>query len=1636
MRNYKNILNTIMPRVVFIFLIFLGTKLYAQPPACTQTITSGSNTYVVNSGETYCFPEGTSYNGTITVNPGGNILICESDFYGSVTVYGYLWQTSGVTVYGSYFYAGQGISTDAANCCAALSPGSIGSDQTICSGATPSALTNSSSATGGNGSFSYQWQISTTSAAAGFSDISGATSATYSPGALTQDTWYRRKVTSCSGSSTQYTSAIKITITALPTVTGSTGGSRCGTGTVSISASASAGSIEWFTASSGGVSIGSSSSGANWTTPSISSTTTYYAEAVSGTCRSASRTAVTATVNANPTANAGAALSSICQSGTSAAMGGSVGGSATGGTWSGGAGSWTNANNPSTATYTAGAGESGSITLTLTTSGGSCGTTTATKNITVNANPTANAGGALSAICQSSTSAAMGGSVGGGATGGTWSGGAGSWTNASNPSTATYTAGAGESGSITLTLTTSGGSCGTTTATKNITVNANATVNVGGALSAICQSGTSAAMGGSVGGSATGGTWSGGAGSWTNASNPSTATYTASAGESGTITLTLTTSGGSCGTSSTKTITVNANPTVDAGGALSAICQSSTSAAMGGSVGGGATGGTWSGGAGSWTNASNPSTATYTAGAGESGSITLTLTTSGGSCGTTTATKNITVNPSATVNVGGALAAICQGGTSAAMGGSVGGSATGGTWSGGAGSWTNANNPSTATYTASAGESGTITLTLTTSGGSCGTSSTKTITVNATSVGGTISSDASVCSGSNGATLTLSGNTGTVTKWQYSTDNWTTPVDISNTTTSQAYLNLTATTKYRAVVQSGVCSAANSSDVTITVQANRTVGAASTASQTVCYNTAITNITHATTDVTGITSSTGLPTGISASYNANVITISGTPTQSGTFNYTITPTSTCGSATATGQIIVHDDFSAGAIGSAQIIPINSIPSALSSTTNASGGGGFTYQWQISTDNVSWGDIVGATSSTYTPPSAITQDTWYRRAAISTAGCGTLYTASIKVSVAISVCTGQTPPAVTEQTAASGGVGGFTYQWQKSTDGVVFSNIVGATSTTYTPTAISSSTWYRRCVTSGSCTECTDPVKASVSSSPGSVSSGLLVWLKADAGTSDLATQWEDQSGNGNHYTTVAGPTLSSGNKSSNYNPYITINSGGFVAPVGAQLGNNYTIFTVAKKLDTDYDGRIFDGHTGNHYWGYVGQDANDTIKKLQVFSSSSGSANGVRLNINQGANSASESSHSIVYELIIYNSVLSSSEIEIIESYLNTKYGITNNNSFLSSLGSETYDDSGDYTHDIIGIGKECYFHQKQSKSLDDSTYVFIGTLAANNSTNAGTISNDISYLMIGHNGGLLKGTAASKNEIPAAGTDGYTVTSRIDREWQIQNTNFNNAYTFKTKIDIPLDSIDITHLALLVSNNGDFTNCNVYKHGDGDVTFRKGSLEIDGIENIIGVGGKKFIAIASVDELTVLPIELLYFKAEKSNDNVRLIWKTAAEINNDYFSVEKSHDGISWFSIGELSGAGNSSSPISYELIDFDGCSSTCYYRLKQIDFSGEFTYSNVEYIINTNERKSSLKVYPVPVLDRLTVEFVAPQTDEYNVQIYTSSGALVYAAKLIGIKGENLFYINTNMIAHGMYFMVVKNNNGEIYNRVNFTK
>ena len=274
---------------------------------------------------------------------------------------------------------------------------------------------------------------------------------------------------------------------------------------------------------------------------------------------------------------------------------------------------------------------------------------------------------------------------------------------------------------------------------QTFTINAPATVNAGPDQT-VCA-GSAVTLAGIIGGSASNGTWSGGAGTFNPNNTTLNAVYTPSAGEvtAGTVTLTLTTddpTGPCLAVSDTMTITINPAATVNAG-ADQTVCASSPAVTLAGIIGGSASNGTWSGGGGTFTPNATTLNASYTPSAGEvsAGTVTLTLTTNdpAGPCGAVGDTVTITITAGATVNAG-ADQTVCASSPAVTLAGIIGGSASNGTWSGGAGTFTPNTTTLNAVYTPSAGEisAGTVTLTLTTDdpAGPCGAvSDTVTITI-------------------------------------------------------------------------------------------------------------------------------------------------------------------------------------------------------------------------------------------------------------------------------------------------------------------------------------------------------------------------------------------------------------------------------------------------------------------------------------------------------------------------------------------------------------------------------------------------------------------------------------------------------------------------------------------------------------------------------------------------------------------------------------------------------------------------------------------------------------------------------------------------------------------------------------------
>ncbi|PKV76172.1 Ig-like domain-containing protein [Pontibacter ramchanderi] len=175
----------------------------------------------------------------------------------------------------------------------------ISTSQTICFGTAPAVLAGTLP-TGGSGSYTYSWESSTSGPDNGFTTASGANNGKdYQPAALTQTTWFRRVVTSES-CERLVGEAVKITITPLPAKPTASGQTICHSTKTTLTASGNGGRLEWFTEAQGGKPI---QVGASFTTPILTSTTTYYVQEVASSCAS-ERRPVTVTVPA-PSANAG-----------------------------------------------------------------------------------------------------------------------------------------------------------------------------------------------------------------------------------------------------------------------------------------------------------------------------------------------------------------------------------------------------------------------------------------------------------------------------------------------------------------------------------------------------------------------------------------------------------------------------------------------------------------------------------------------------------------------------------------------------------------------------------------------------------------------------------------------------------------------------------------------------------------------------------------------------------------------------------------------------------------------------------------------------------------------------------------------------------------------------------------------------------------------------------------------------------------------------------------------------------------------------------------------------------------------------------------------------------------------------------
>ena len=190
-----------------------------------------------------------------------------------------------------------------------------------------------------------------------------------------------------------------------------------------------------------------------------------------------------------------------------------------------------------------------------------------------------------------------------------------------------------------------------------------------------------------------------------------------------------------------------------------------------------------------------------------------------------------------------------------------------------------------------------------------------------------------------------------------------------------------------------------------------------------------------------------------------------------------------------------------------------------------------------------------------------------------------------------------------------------------------------------------------------------------------------------------------------------------------------------------------------------------------------------------------------------------------------------------------------------------------------------------------------------------------------------------------------------------------------------------------------------------------------------IRLNGNSDVAFVAYNSKTVtvltspLPVTLGWFKGSVEQQQVRLKWQTQTEINSDRFVIESSMDGADFFAIDSVDAAGMSYNPVNYSYTQQQVKAGKWFYRLKQVDKNGRFTYSSVVTITYNPAGSTSFIVYPNPTTDRVYINYNRASGSEHY-RVLTMQGNVLSEKQVIAGSVQTMLDIK-NMPA-GTYILV----------------
>ncbi|WP_342088091.1 LamG-like jellyroll fold domain-containing protein [Dyadobacter sp. OTU695] len=187
---------------------------------------------------------------------------------------------------------------------------------------------------------------------------------------------------------------------------------------------------------------------------------------------------------------------------------------------------------------------------------------------------------------------------------------------------------------------------------------------------------------------------------------------------------------------------------------------------------------------------------------------------------------------------------------------------------------------------------------------------------------------------------------------------------------------------------------------------------------------------------------------------------------------------------------------------------------------------------------------------------------------------------------------------------------------------------------------------------------------------------------------------------------------------------------------------------------------------------------------------------------------------------------------------------------------------------------------------------------------------------------------------------------------------------------------------------------------------------------------------ITALVQESPLPVKLISFEGKATNEGNRVSWRTAEEIDNDYFAVERaSGRPVNFQVIGKIKGNGTTSVENRYDWLDSESLNGISYYRLKQVDIGGQATFSRI--IAIDNRISHSLNAYPNPTSERVVIELPETASSTVHVRVFTTGGRLVLEDRLTG-SNEGRLDFNMKALPTGLYQLNIISPTGNYHVKV----